>query len=259
MKKPNKYDDYLQRKKKAAIYTRVSTLDQKEKGTSLETQKQICKDICSGKGYLIAGEFSDAISGTVEADKRKGFAEFLREAEERKFDVLVFYCFDRLARDLRVFLNIVDKLRNLGIKIVSCKENIDTNTDQGDFMMNIYAVVSNLEIRTIRTRLLNGRIRRLATTGYAGGRIPYGYKAVNKEITVEKDKTQIVKKIFEMKNQGFSLLRICDILNMENIEPPRKGKAWYPKSVAIIVKNKEKYKGGLMANNKNSITWPKVI
>ena len=255
------FDDILNfKQKRAAIYTRVSTADQAEKGTSLESQLEICRVMCKMKNYEIVGEFSDAgVSGTVPAMKRKKFSEFLEEAGNKKIDVLVFYCFDRLAREIRVFLNIIDELRKYGIKIVSCKENVDTTTDSGDFMMNIYASVSNLELRTIRSRLMSGKMQKMQITGYVGGRIPYGYDAVNKIVVLNKEKGKIVKQIFKLYNKGMSLTQIANLLTKQEIPTPRNGKKWYSKGVGIIIKNKDKYCGGLMNDNKNDIRWPKII
>ena len=251
---------YNWKKKKAAIYTRVSTIGQAEKGTGLDVQLNSCRAMCTMKNYEIVGEFSDGgVSGTIPAMKRKEFSRFFQEAKAKKFDVLVFYCFDRLARELRVFLNIIDELRSLEIKIVSCKENVDTTTDSGDFMMNIYASVANLELNTIRRRLMSGKKQKMMITGYVGGRIPYGYKAVNKAVEIDPDNARIVKKIFDAYDQGISLNKIAEILNSNDIPPPRKGKKWYAKGVSILIKNKEKYSGCLMNNNKNGITWPKII
>lgn len=247
-------------KKRAAIYTRVSTLGQKADGAGIEIQYDICTKMCSIKNYDITEHFSDAaVSGTVPANKRKEFTRFLEMAAQKKFDVLVFYAFDRLAREIRVFLSIVDELRRYGIKIVSCKENIDTSSDSGDFMMNIYASVANLELRTIRTRLMNGRLQKINTSGYAGGRIPYGYIALNKIITVDGEKAKIVKKIFELHEKGLSMNRIADMLTEAKINPPRDGYRWYSKSVNCILKNKNKYTGLLMNNNKNKVMWPQIL
>jgi len=256
----NDFDILNFKRKRAAIYSRVSTLDQAEKGTSLESQLEICRKMCSIKNYEIVQEFCDAgVSGTVPAKKRKQFSQFLEEAEKEKFDVLVFYCFDRLAREIRVFLGIIDELRKYGIKIVSCKENVDTTTDSGDFMMNIYASVSNLELRTIRTRLMSGKLQKIMITGYAGGRIPYGYKAVNKIVTIDKEKSKIVKEIFKLYQKGASFTKIANILTENEVPTPRGGKKWYSKGVGIIIRNREKYEGCLMNENKNGIRWPKIL
>ncbi len=247
-------------KKRAAIYTRVSTLGQKADGAGIEIQCDICTKMCQIKNYDIVEHFSDAaVSGTVPANKRKEFTRFLQMAAERKFDVLVFYAFDRLAREIRVFLNIVDELRKYGIKIVSCKENVDTSSDSGDFMMNIYASVANLELRTIRTRLMNGRLQKINNTGYAGGRIPYGYIALNKNITIDTEKSKIVKKIFELHDRGISMTKIAEMLTEAKIPSPREGFRWYSKSVNCILKNKDKYTGVLMNNNKNKVMWPQIL
>lgn len=248
------------KRKKAAIYTRVSTSLQAEKGTGLDVQLDVCRKMCTIKNYEIVGEFIDSgVSGTVPAQKRKHFSQFFEEAKTGKFEVLVFYCFDRLARDMRVFLSIIDELRLLKIKIVSCGESVDTTTDAGDFMMNIYANVSNLELKTIRKRLLSGKMQKIMMTGYAGGRIPYGYKAINKIVQIDPDKAQVVKMIFKAYDKRISLNRIAEMLNRDGIAPPRKGKKWYAKGVSVIINNENKYKGCNMNDNKHDIRWPKII
>ena len=103
-------DDILSwKKKRAAIYTRVSTMEQAEKGTSMDYQLDICRKTCDIKNYQIIDEYPEGgVSGTVPATKRKQFSRFFENAKGKRYDVLVIYCFDRLAREIRVFLSIID-------------------------------------------------------------------------------------------------------------------------------------------------------
>ena len=246
---------------RAAIYIRVSTAGQVEKGMGLDVQLDKCRQECQNKDYIIVKEYRDeGVSGTIPADKREGFSQILKDARNKEFDVLVFYKFDRLGREIRVFLKIIDGLRKEGIKIVSCKENIDTTTDHGNFMLNIYASIADLELRTIKTRLLEGKEKKKFTTGYVGGRLPYGYKAVNKKVEMVEEKTKIVLEIFEcFDKHNMSYNSIAKYLNdMNVISPNEKGK-WYAKTIIRIIKNKDKYNGCLMNDNVNGIKWPKIL
>lgn len=243
---------------KAAIYIRVSTLKQAEQGFGLDAQLSKCHLTCQLKGYQLTQIYRDeGVSGTTPIEQREGFSKLMKHAEKGKFNVLVFYCFDRLARSIRVLLNTVDKLKALNIEIVSCKENIDTSTDQGDFMMNIYASVSQLELKTIKTRMASGKDEKRKQFGYVGGRLPYGYSLVDK--TIEPNSfIDNVKRIFTLRSMGHSYRSICKILNEMGIPSPTNG-LWNPSSVMFIVKNKHKYEGGIINNNENDIRWPKVL
>lgn len=246
---------------RAAIYLRVSTAGQAEKGTGLDVQLDKCRKMCESKDYIIVDEYKDeGVSGTVPAHNRKGFTKLLKDIEDGEIDVMVFYSFDRLAREIRVFLEIIDKMRQRGIQIVSCKENIDTATDNGDFMMNIYASIANLEYRTIISRLSEGKKKKKATTGYVGGRLPFSYKAVNKKVVVDDEKAKIVREIFTCYNKmNMSYNSIAKHLNDMNIPTPSNKGVWYAKTISRIVNNEEKYKGELMNNNVNGIKWPKIL
>ena len=255
--------DYLNNwtKQKAAIYIRVSTLNQAEKGHGLEGQLGVCKKMCDIKNYDIADVYADeGISGTMKAHDRKGFNKLLIDAREKKFQILVFYTFDRLARDIRIFLSIVDELNELGIKIVSCKENIDTTTDTGEFMMNIYASVSHLELKTIKARLAMGREQKKLESGYIGGNLPYGYSRVDGRIEINPSHANVVRAIYQAYHgKKFSLRKIARILDTEGIKTPKGGKKWHQSSVISILDNRDKYRGSLINDNLNNIHWPIII
>jgi len=247
--------------KHAAIYARVSTNTQADKGTGIDLQLERCRNTCREKGYEIINEYiDDGVSGTKDIHKRKKFPELLKDAADGKFDVLVFFSFDRLARDLRVFLSIVDELRKINIKIVSCKEDIDTTTKNGDFMMNIYATIANLELETIKERLKLGREQKRKTRGYVGGRVPYGYKVINKEVFIDEEKAKIIRKVFTYASEGqMSLATLANIFNDERVPTPTGKGKWYPSTVSRILKNVDKYNGCIMNDNDNDICWPKIL
>ena len=255
--------DYLAKwqRLKAAIYVRVSTNVQAEKGYGLEAQITACKKMCEIKNYDIVDIYTDGgVSGIRDVDKRKDFIRLLTDAEQNKFSVLVFYAFDRLARDIRVFMNIVDNLKKFNIKIVSCKEQIDTTTDTGEFMMNIYASVNQLELKTIKARMAMGREEKRKESGYVGGYLPYGYSMVDKKIEINPEHANIVKIIFNAcHNLKLSYREIGRRLTNDGVPPPIRAKKWHQTSVISIMDHKEKYEGGLIYGNENDIRWPKIL
>ncbi len=115
-------------KKRAVIYARVSTGDQ-----HLETQLLDLREMAKQRGYEIAHEYTDIISGAK--SKRPGLDQLLADARRHRFDVALVVAFDRIARNVRHFLDVLDELNHLGIEFVSKRENIDTSGPLGRAML----------------------------------------------------------------------------------------------------------------------------
>src|SRR5580692_7502933 len=152
------------RSKRVAIYTRVSTGDQ-----HLETQLYDLREMARLRGYEIVGEYSDQISGAK--SKRPGLDKLLSDARRNRFDVVLVWAFDRMARSVRHFLEILDELNHLGIEFVSFRENVDTGGPLGRAMVVIVGAVAELERNLITERVRAG-MRRARLEGRQIGRAP---------------------------------------------------------------------------------------
>lgn len=122
-------------------YIRVSSVDQ-----NLERQRELLKD------KYILKEFSDKMSGKDTA--RPGLKEMLDFIREG--DTLYIESISRLSRNTADFLRIFEMLRAKGVRLVSLKEGIDTETAQGKFMLTVFAAFSELEREYIRERQREG-------------------------------------------------------------------------------------------------------
>jgi predicted site-specific integrase-resolvase len=107
-------------KKRAAIYARVSTGDQ-----HLETQLLDLREMAKQRGCEIVQEFTDIISGSK--SRRPGLDQLMSDARRHRFDIVLVAAFDRIARNVRHFLDVLDELNHLGIEFVSKRENVDTS------------------------------------------------------------------------------------------------------------------------------------
>lgn len=121
-------------------YYRVSSLGQSLNDT---WQKSLLDSIQIDK------VFEEKISGK-EASNRVELQNML--AYVREGDTLFVASIDRLARNTRDFLNILDELEKKQVKFVSMKENIDTSTPCGRFMVQVFASLAELERNTINMR-----------------------------------------------------------------------------------------------------------
>jgi DNA invertase Pin-like site-specific DNA recombinase len=107
------------------------------------------------------------ISGTK--GKRPGLDKLLSDARRGRFDVVMVWAFDRMARSVRHFLEVLDELNRLNIAFVSFRENIDTSGPLGRAMIVILAAINELERSIIVERVKSG-MRRAKLEGRQIGR-----------------------------------------------------------------------------------------
>ncbi len=150
--------------KRAVLYLRVSTVDQHP-----ETQMYDLRQMASQRGFEIVREYSDTISGAKA--KRPGLDQLMADARKHRFEVVLVWAFDRMARSVRHFLEILDELNHLSIEFVSFRENIDTGGPLGRAMVVIVGAIAELERSLIVERVRAG-MRRARLEGRHIGRKP---------------------------------------------------------------------------------------
>ena len=160
-------------KKRAAIYARVSTGDQ-----HVETQLLDLRELAKQRGFELVNEYTDVISGAK--SKRPGLDRLMADARRRRFDVVLVAAFDRVARSVKHFLEVLDELNRLGIEFISLRENIDTGGALGRALLTIIAAIAELERSLIVERVKAG-MRRAKLEGRRIGRAPLN---VNREEVV---------------------------------------------------------------------------
>jgi DNA invertase Pin-like site-specific DNA recombinase len=143
---------------------RVSTLDQHP-----ETQLLDLRQMAQQRGYEIVQEYTDRISGAKA--RRPGLDELMRNARRGRFDVVLVWASDRIARSTKHFLEVLDELNRLNIEFVSFREQIDTAGPLGRAVVVIIGVVAELERSLIIERVRAG-MRRAKLEGQHIGRKP---------------------------------------------------------------------------------------
>ena len=150
--------------KRAVLYSRVSTGDQ-----HLETQLLDLRELAKQRGLEIVREYTDVISGAK--SKRPGLDSLMSDARRHRFDVVLVAAFDRIARNVRHFLEVLDELNHLNIQFISLRENIDTGGPLGRAMLTIIGAIAELERSLIAERVKAG-MRRAKLEGRRIGRAP---------------------------------------------------------------------------------------
>src|SRR5580700_2762605 len=148
--------------KRAALYMRVSTLDQHP-----ETQLLDLRQMAQQRGYQIVEEYTDRISGAKA--KRPGLDAMMSDARRGRFDVVLVWASDRIARSVRHFLDVLDELNRLNVEFISFREQIDTGGPLGRAVVVIIGAIAELERNLIVERVRAG-MRRAKLEGRHIGR-----------------------------------------------------------------------------------------
>ncbi len=134
---------------RAAIYLRVSTIDQ-----NTELQKAELLQYLSNRGLNLVASFEDKASGTN--DSRAQFQAMLISAKRREFDVLVVWKLDRFGRSLRDIVVHLNDLHECGVIFVSVKDQIDLGTATGRLMLHLLGSFAEFEASLIKERVKAG-------------------------------------------------------------------------------------------------------
>jgi len=229
---------------RTALYIRVSTEEQALEGTSLNGQLEQLRKYCERQDWQVVREYSDpGFSG--KDDDRPGLRLLLSEAKAGMFEAVVVSRLDRLARKLRLLLQLEEELKDKGISLHSVKENIDTSTAIGRTVFQVLGLTAEWEREAIVERTRGGRLQRYREGRWGPGNVLYGYRydRETKKLIIDQELSEIVRRIFGLYTRGKSMTAICDILNAEDI-PPRtnRAKGWHSGAVRDIIVNPA-YKG----------------
>jgi site-specific DNA recombinase len=161
---------------RSVLYARVSTEEQ-TKGYSLPTQLEACRKYAVDKGYSVAGEFTDAHTGT-ELD-RPGLNELYQFLETTKIHSMIVYDIDRLSRQVNNQAIIEMEMAKNGLQIEYVLGGY-TDSPEGELMKIIKSGIAQYENRQRTERSRRGKLGK-AKAGYVvcpAGRAPFGYDYV---------------------------------------------------------------------------------
>ncbi len=211
-------------KKRVAIYSRVSTEEQAKEGLSVEAQIDKCKSFCSARDWKIFKIYKDAgfSAGTM---NRPALELLLRDADEKKFDIILVYKIDRFSRKLKDLIMVLDKLKEKEINFTSVTEQIDTTNVMGEAFFQIIGVFAQLERGMVKERVELAFDRKIKF-GEALFRAPFGYVYSNKKLIPDLENSKKLREIFEMWAQDIDYKEISKKFNIP------------PSTLYQIIKNK---------------------
>lgn len=245
--------------KKACVYTRVSTDAQGEDGkVSLPEQERMAKACIESKGWRYVRTYEDN-GYTGRNTNRPALQEMLNDVREGKIETIVIFKLDRLSRKQTDTMNIIENdILQHNVDLVSLNETLDTTTPWGRAMIGILSSFNQLESENIALRTTMGRYATAREGGYAGGKPPLGYKAVNGKLEIVPEEAEIVRKVFEMRANHMTMQAIADSLNEMGYRS-KKGKEFKHSSIQTILANEDTYRGNYRYGKEGSSNTHEAI
>ena len=192
--------------KKAVGYTRVSTTEQAQEGLSLAAQEARIRAYCTAKVWELLRVYQDAgISG--KSLDRPAVQSLISDLEDDGVDVVVVLKLDRLTRSVRDLGSLIDDLFK-GRALATVQEGLDTSTASGEFVLNMLGAVAQWERKAVGERTATV-LRYKKDRGEWCGRIPYGFKVIDKMLIEDPEEMANILKMKKSHRRGQSVRKIA--------------------------------------------------
>ena len=231
---------------RAVIYIRFSSHKQAD-SFSIEYQEEECLKYIERKGYKFIKIYIDQAKTAKKTAGREALEEMLYDAGRDKFDRIIVFSFSRSFRNTRDALNTHhDLMTKHGIPIESVIEPIDLTTAHGKFSGTNLFAMHELQSDITAAHVRSGMYIAAKQGYYLGGYVPFGYGTYEtgeftrgkprKKYCVNEDEAKIVKLIFELYANDYSLNYIRDEMIKRNVIA-RKGNIMSIQTMCRMLRN----------------------
>ncbi|MDW5563566.1 MAG: recombinase family protein [Methanomassiliicoccus sp.] len=219
---------------RAAIYIRVSTEEQAEEGYSLEAQRDRLVAYCEAQGWDIADVYADRGHTGRKISNRDEYKRML--AEKDRWDNILVMKMDRIHRNSKNFMIMMEELEKWDKKFTSMQEELDTSTSIGRFVVDMIQRIAQLESEQIGERTYMGMAQKAESGGLLGFNPPFGYGIENNDLVVKDEEAAVVREMFDSYCSGLSMNSIAQSLNGRGVFT-RRGARWTLYSIRQILHN----------------------
>jgi len=223
-----------------AGYARVSTLDQAEKGTSIDEQRRLISEECLHRGWQLVNIYCDEGASGKFID-RQGLQDLQRDAQMGAFEIIMFTKSDRLTRSIRDLSNLWHDWTEWGMEVICIEQpEISSKGIYGKMLRNLLGIFAEWERDAIIERTTSGRMAKWRKNEAFMGTLPYGYEfdRTNREIVINPEIARICRRIFNMYlKQQLGTREIALRLSTASVPSPRGFHNWQFSSVLKILQN----------------------
>src|SRR5579859_6979320 len=243
---------------KAALYARVSTERQAERGT-IGSQIEALRAHLAAAGDEPAGEYRDDGRSGARLD-RPGLDSLRDAAEAGLFEVVYCLSPDRLARSYAYQVLILDELARLGVAVrFTDAPGLDQDDPQARLLTQVQGVIAEYERAKIGERYRRGKLFRSRAGEVISRKAPYGYRRVPRgpggpaRLEIFEPEAAVARRIFAERAAGTTIRQICRQLNADAVPTPAGSRAvWGPSTVNRLLRN-EAYTGRVYYNRTEAV------
>ena len=208
-----------------AAYCRISVDDELNKeNTSIENQKAIIEDYVKTNFPNSDLDFyEDRDKSGYTFEQREGYQKLRRKLFRNQYDILIIKDLSRFSRRNGAGLVELEALRDEGIRIIAIGDNIDYPTNDDWLRIQIYFLMNEMPV-TDTSKKVRNVIKRRQQDGKWICSVPYGYVITNSKtmaFEIEPTEAVVVRKVYELYNQGWGYKRIANYLTDQHIPTPR--------------------------------------
>ncbi len=220
---------------KVVLYARFSSHSQTEQ--SIEGQLKVCYEYAKRNDYQIIGEYIDrAISGT-NAENRPEFQRMIADSVKRQFTGVLVYQLDRFARNRYDSATYKARLKKNGVRVLSAKENISDDAS-GILMEALLEGMAEYYSAELSQKIKRGIMLNAEKAQVTGGHHCLGYKIVEKKFVIDEDTAPVIRKIYEMYLNNYTMAEIIRYLNGLGLRTSQ-GNEFNKNSIRRILTNKK--------------------
>jgi site-specific DNA recombinase len=238
---------------KAAIYARVSTERQAERGT-IGSQVEALRGHVAAAGDELAAEYCDDGYSGARLD-RPGLDALRDAAEAGLFEVVYCLSPDRLARSYAYQVLILDELARLGACVrFTDAPGLDQDNPQARLLTQVQGVIAEYERAKIGERYRRGKLFRSRAGEVISRKAPYGYRRIPRSpdgpahLEIFEPEAVVVRRIFAARAAGTTIRQICRQLNADAVPTPTGRRAvWGTSTINRLLRN-EAYIGRVYYN-----------
>jgi DNA invertase Pin-like site-specific DNA recombinase len=217
-----------------AIYIRVSTEDQAREGYSLGAQKERLVAYCEAQGWEVIDVYQDD-GHSGRNTRRPAYQRMLLEKD--RWDIMLVMKMDRIHRNSKNFMIMMESLEKWGKKFTSMNESLDTSNAVGRFVVDIIQRIAQLESEQIGERTYMGMAQKAESgSGLLGFNPPYGYSIAENDLCIIPEEASVVQEIFSKYMAGETMSNIAWTLNKNEV-PTRRGFMWTVWSISHLLHN----------------------
>lgn len=225
-------------------YTRISVdLEEGRDNTSIENQKAIIEEFVRQKFPGSSLDlYVDRDRSGYTFEQREDYQKMRKLMMKNQYDILIVKDLSRFSRRNSYGLVELETLRDAGIRIISIGDNIDYPTNEDWMRIQIYFFMNEMPV-TDTSKKVKSVINRRQKDGKWICAVPYGYRLLSGKsgaFEVDEPAAEVVRKIFELYNDGWGYKRISNWLTDEGIPTPRMRENAYRQSLGEDVKREAK-------------------